>query len=125
MRRLIRVSLALTCLAALVQAGSAQEVQLISHRGPGCCDAPCPTANKGCVPVPDKIKKTTVLYACKEKDYCLPKCSHSHGCFLAGLFGHGGCNDCNACPADCGPLGNCGHPRTKNVLLKKSVTTEC
>jgi hypothetical protein len=63
-----------------------------------------------------KISKT--VYACKEKDICLPRCPPFS-------FFRGGCHDrCDDCPpqADCP---SCGHPRTVAVLMKKVVTTEC
>ena len=80
------------------------------------CHAPC--LEKVCVPVPDKMKISKTVYACKEKDICLPRCPPFS-------FFRGGCHDrCDDCPpqADCP---SCGHPRTVAVLMKKVVTTEC
>lgn len=81
-------------------------VEQASHRS---CDTACPqactTCNKVCVSEPTIKKHTKVVYASKCIDYCLPKCA------LGG--------NCNSCEA------NCGHVRTKNVLMKRVVTEEC
>ncbi|MCI0380568.1 MAG: hypothetical protein L0215_23520 [Gemmataceae bacterium] len=124
MSRFAYTVLVLGCLACHDQVGNAQEVVIPrSHAeirpvsglfgGQSNCDAQaCPPTHKVCVPVPDKIKKTTVVYGCVVKDFCLPKCA------LGGLFG--GCCSHNGCPT-----GECEHVRSKRVLLKKVVTEEC
>ena len=78
---------------------------------PPACVAPCPV--KVCVPEPTVRKTDKVIYDEKCVDYCLPRCS------LASIFGGGGCG--------CGDGGclNCGHPRTRHVLIKKYVHEEC
>jgi hypothetical protein len=64
----------------------------------------CEVCHKVCVPTIEKTKKTKVVYGCKVKDFCLPKCSSNwHGC------------------CDCL---QCGKPRTKRVLLKRSISSE-
>jgi hypothetical protein len=69
------------------------------------CAASC--LHKVCVSVPDKKKISKVEYSCTQKDICLPRCPK--------LFG--GC-----CDEGCA---DCGRPRTVNVLMKRTVTTEC
>ena len=77
---------------------------------PGC--AP-PCVHKVCVPEPTVKKTDKAIYDEKCVDYCLPKCS------LASIFSGHGCG--------CGEGGclNCGHPRTRHVLIKRWVHEEC
>lgn len=107
MRRMI---LGLCCLALAATPAWAQStikdaaILPVNHvRGGNCNDSCC--APKVCVAVPATIKHTTTCFSSKCIDYCLPKCSLQRGC--------------DSC-AD-----NCGHPRTKHVLMMKRVTTEC
>ena len=96
------------CVAALVGRLAAQEaVSPVNHvvRGAACAEA-CPA--KVCVSEPSTKKVNTTVYGSKCLEYCLPKCG--------SLFSRG----CDTTCAD-----NCGPVRSKNVLLKKVVTTEC
>ena len=78
---------------------------------PPDCASPC--VHKVCVPVPTVTKTDKVLYDEKCVDYCLPRCS-----LYSILSGHGcGCGD--------GGCVNCGHPRTRHVLIKRWVHEEC
>ena len=99
------------------------------HACPPACAAPC----KVCVRTPAVKKKTTVLYGCKQVEYCLPLCSFWGR--LVGGCGHswgrlcGEGNDCSGhscgdCKDSC-PEGGCEGPRTKRVLLKRVVIEEC
>lgn len=123
------------CLAALSSAGmaSAQEIVANAKAAPASgaalhgianaatgthhshAAADCPpgcAVKKTCVVVPDVKKTSKTVYSSREKDFCLPKTK---------------CSGC--CRRDCDQScdqGGCEHcVRTKRVLLKKTVTTEC
>jgi hypothetical protein len=87
-----------------------------------CCCAPAPCDK--CVVLPDVVIRTRNLYACKEATICLP---HR---LLGGLFPKPCCNagccqktGCCDCPPASPPT--CCVRRTRHVLLKKVLTTEC
>lgn len=61
--------------------------------------------HKVCRVVPDVKKTTKPVYSCKTEDYCLKKCPRL-------------CHCAEDCPT-------CDHPRTRKILVKKFVTTEC
>lgn len=63
---------------------------------------------KVCIAVPDTKRITKVVYSCTEKDICLPRCPN--------MLGN------HVCSKDC--CTTCARPRTVNVLMKRTVTTE-
>jgi len=79
----------------------------LTHVVGGACHDACP-ANT-CISQPTTKKTSKTVFSSKCIEFCLPKCS------CCSLFS-GGCDDCGE---------NCGHVRTKHVLLKKVVTEEC
>jgi hypothetical protein len=87
-----------------IQDANLLPIQHVLHHG-GACNDNC--GGRTCVSVPSTKVHTKTIFCSKCIEYCLPRCSLLHG---------GGCDSC----AD-----NCGPIRTKNVLLKKVVTTEC
>jgi len=93
--------------AAKAAADAVVATHLGGHGGHGCGTV------KTCVPVPDKKKTTKTVYSCKTKDFCYPKTCSGGGCCK---------RDCDQ-PCNPGDCESC--VRTKRVLLKKSVTTEC
>jgi hypothetical protein len=83
---------------------------------PGCAACP-PCAHKICVVEPAKKKITKTIYDCRSEDFCLPKCTH-------GLLRFHRHKACDGCEVDC--CTQCEKKiRTKNVLYKKIITTEC
>ena len=86
----------------IVHDASLLPVNHVSRSG-ACCNDACP--QKSCVAVPAIITHHKTVFASKCIEYCTPKCSLQRGC--------------DSC-AD-----NCGKVRTKHVLMKKVITTEC
>jgi hypothetical protein len=105
------------CWAALISPLAAQQpaatvpaksnVQQVGLILGGACHDNC-GSNKVCVSECTTTKTTKAVYSSKCIEYCLPRCS---------LLGGGHCD--GSCAENCGPV------RTKNVQLKKVVTTEC
>ena len=117
-------------LLALLSAATPASAQYHPHGcppPPGCphgpvviSQQPCPEEHKVCVPVPDKLRRTKVIYDCRTVDFCLPKCPHP-------LFGRGcdGCGHCGGCGDGCAVCGECEKPRCRKVLIKRLKVEEC
>lgn len=74
-----------------------------------------------CVAEPSKVKTPRVYYEEKTQFYCLPKCP----CPLAGLFHKCGLKCCSGCEKCCeGGCQDCGKPRKRHVLIKKTANEE-
>jgi hypothetical protein len=95
---------------------AATEIVGVSHHvvsGGVCATDGC--ADKVCVAVPTTVKHTKTIYCSKAIDYCLPG--------FGGFGGIGGGR--GACDDACKVAGvRCTAPRTKHVLLIKSITEE-
>ncbi|MBY0525075.1 MAG: hypothetical protein K2R98_16845 [Gemmataceae bacterium] len=81
-------------------------------------DASC---KKVAVPVIENAKRTCIRYDCKEEDYCPTKCVHTSiwSRFCGSCCGKDGCGQGGSDPGH-----QCGHPRTRKVLIKEIVTEE-
>jgi hypothetical protein len=95
-----------TAVAGSVMAATAQ----VGTAHFGKCDASCPKTKTVCVSMPDKEKKTKVLFSSD----CETKCHKAPFQFLR----KGG--DCNSCQE-----GSCGHSYVARSLYKRVQTTEC
>ena len=91
-------------------AGPPAPAVVLPPAAPVECAAPC--VHKVCVPEPTTVVKDKVIYDDRCVDYCLPKCS-----LLSILKGGCGCG--------AGGCADCGHPRSRRVLIKKVVQEEC
>jgi hypothetical protein len=106
MRTSLRTSLGLTLAGLLTAAAVAlgdDKAPCPSVVEPACAPPTC----KVCVPKEEVKKTVKYVYACKEKEICLPHC-RMH------LFHHSTCEDC------------CAHAKIRTVrqLVKKPVTEE-
>ena len=86
----------LTAVAWLVLGSPGLEAQ---QPQPGCPPPPC----KACVSEPKPNTRT--VYACKQEEYCLPRCD-----LLSSLFGDCACED-----------GPCGDLKVRHRLVVKKV----
>jgi hypothetical protein len=76
----------------------------------GCCEGDkCSKRNTVCVPVPDKITKTKVLFSSD----CEVKCHK-------GIFAFFSRSDCGSCAE-----GKCGHAYVEHYLYKRVQTETC